>query len=94
MRAFTRRILAAAAVITARGPHSSPPRPPPGHTTSWTGAPGTPGGAYANCPSPIGASAGVIGQGGSISPCNATSETGGNGSAGSDNPTVLVVWGL
>jgi hypothetical protein len=43
---------------------------------------GSGGGANANCLVPIGASAGVVGQGGPVSQCNAGGGAGGAGGAG------------
>ncbi|HEY1969767.1 MAG TPA: hypothetical protein VGH89_17565 [Pseudonocardia sp.] len=52
------------------------------HGTHGTGGNGGNGGAAnANCAVPIGISAGIIGQGGDVSQCNAT---GGAGGAGGD----------
>jgi hypothetical protein len=43
---------------------------------------GNGGKANANCAVPVGVSAGVIGQGGDVSQCNANGGAGGNGGAG------------
>lgn len=46
------------------------------------GSGGSGGGAKSNCAIPIGVTAGVIGQGGDVSQCNATAGGGGNGGDG------------
>jgi hypothetical protein len=52
------------------------------HGEGGTGGDG--GGANANCLIPIGASVGVLGQGGPVSQCNATGGAGGAGGNGVD----------
>ncbi|HEY1966561.1 MAG TPA: hypothetical protein VGH89_01330 [Pseudonocardia sp.] len=53
------------------------------HSVSGTGGKGGAGGnANANCAVPIGVSAGVVGQGGPVSQCNATAGAGGAGGSG------------
>ena len=51
-------------------------------TTGTGGSGGTGGNSNANCAVPIGASVGVIGQGGPVKQCNATAGGGGNGGNG------------
>jgi hypothetical protein len=51
-------------------------------TTGTGGNGGNGGAANANCAVPIGVSAGVIGQGGKTSQCNAVSGSGGSGGGG------------
>jgi hypothetical protein len=46
------------------------------------GSGGSGGAAKSNCAIPIGVTAGVIGQGGDVSQCNATGGGGGNGGGG------------
>ncbi|HEY1966560.1 MAG TPA: hypothetical protein VGH89_01325 [Pseudonocardia sp.] len=51
-------------------------------TVGTGGNAGSGGAANANCAIPIGVSAGVIGQGGPVSQCNASGGGGGNGGGG------------
>ncbi|HEY4004254.1 MAG TPA: hypothetical protein VGM60_03575 [Pseudonocardia sp.] len=56
-----------------------------GGTTNGVGGNGGGGGkSNANCGVPVGVSAGVIGQGGDVTQCNATGGGGGNGGGGVD----------
>jgi len=52
------------------------------HTDATGGKGGKGGAANANCAVPIGASIGLLGQGGDVSQCNATGGAAGNGGTG------------